>query len=103
MVIAAMKLKDAYSLEWNYDQPRQNIKKQKHYLINKSPSSQGYGFSSSHVWMRELDIQVFLESFAFPGCALSEVVLIPQVGGAGGEVTESSCIDEQGRPHGGFI
>ena len=32
-----------------YDQPRQHIKKQRHYFTNKSPSSQGYGFSSSHV------------------------------------------------------
>ena len=35
----------------NYDQPRQPIKKQRHYFVNKGPSSQGYGFSSSHVWM----------------------------------------------------
>ena len=35
----------------SYDQPRQNIKKQRHYFANKGPSSQGYGFSSSHVWM----------------------------------------------------
>ena len=44
MVIAAMKLKDTYSLEgklW------QHIKKQRHYFVNKGPSSQGYGFSSS--------------------------------------------------------
>ena len=33
------------------DQPRQNIKKQRHYFANKGPSSQGYGFSSSYVWM----------------------------------------------------
>ena len=33
----------------------QHIKKQRHYFANKSPSSQGYGFSSSHVWMWELD------------------------------------------------
>ena len=39
----------------SYDQPRQHIKKQRHYFINKGPSSQGYGFSSSHVWMGELD------------------------------------------------
>ena len=39
----------------SYDQPRQYIKKQRHYLTNKCPSSQGYGFSSSHVWMWELD------------------------------------------------
>ena len=35
----------------SYDQPRQHIKKQRHYFTNKVPSSQGYGFSSSHVWM----------------------------------------------------
>ena len=34
----------------SYDQPRQHIKKQNHYFVNKGPSSQGYGFSSSHVW-----------------------------------------------------
>ena len=39
----------------SYDQRRQNIKKQRHYFANKGPSSQGYGFSSSHVWMWELD------------------------------------------------
>ena len=32
-------------------QPRQHIKKQRHYFANKGPSSQSYGFSSSHVWM----------------------------------------------------
>ena len=35
----------------SYDQPRQHIKKQRHYFPNKGPSSQGYGFSSGHVWM----------------------------------------------------
>ena len=49
MVTAAMKLKDAYSLEKSYDQPRQHIKKQRHYFGNNSPTSEGYGFSSSHV------------------------------------------------------
>ena len=39
----------------SYDQPRQHIKKQRHYFANKGPSSQSYGFSSSHVWMWELD------------------------------------------------
>ena len=34
----------------SYDQPKQHIKKQRHYFANKGPSSQGYGFSSSHVW-----------------------------------------------------
>ena len=33
----------------SYDQPRQHIKKQRHYFANKDPSSQSYGFSSSHV------------------------------------------------------
>ena len=37
-----------------YDQPRQHIKKQRYYFANKSQSSQGYGFSSSHVWMWKL-------------------------------------------------
>ena len=41
--------------EKSYDQPRQHIKKQKHYFANKGPSSQSYGFSSSHVRMWELD------------------------------------------------
>ena len=35
----------------SYDQPRQHIKKQRHYFANKGPSSQGYGFPSGHVWM----------------------------------------------------
>ena len=35
----------------SYDQPRQHIQKQRHYFANKGPSSKGYGFSSSHVWM----------------------------------------------------
>ena len=37
----------------SYDQLRQHIKKQRHYLVNKGPSSQGYGFSSGEMW--ELD------------------------------------------------
>ena len=39
----------------SYDKPRQYIKKQKHYFADKGPYSQIYGFSSSHVWMWELD------------------------------------------------
>ena len=39
----------------SYDQPRQRIKKQRHYFADKCLSSQSYGFSSSHVWMWELD------------------------------------------------
>ena len=41
----------------SYDQPRHHIKKQRHYFANKSPSSQGYGFPSGHVWMWELDCE----------------------------------------------
>ena len=39
----------------SYDKPRQHIKKQRYNFANKGPSSQGYGFSGSHVWMWELD------------------------------------------------
>ena len=39
----------------SYDQPKQHIKKQRHHFANKVPSSQSYGFSSSHVWIWELD------------------------------------------------
>ena len=35
----------------SYDKPRQRIKKQRHHFANKGLHSQGYGFSSSHVWM----------------------------------------------------
>ena len=48
---AAMKLKDATPWKESYDQPRPNIKKQRHYFANKGLSSQGYGFSNGHVWM----------------------------------------------------
>ena len=41
----------------SYDQPRQHVKKQRHYFANKGPSSQGYCFSSSRVWMWELDLK----------------------------------------------
>ena len=39
----------------SYDQPRQHIKKQRHYFANKGSSSQSCGFSCGHVWMWELD------------------------------------------------
>ena len=55
MVTAAMTLKDTCSLEESYAQPRQHIKKQRHYFDDKGPSSQSYSFSSSHVWMWELN------------------------------------------------
>ena len=72
MVTAAMKLKDACSLEESYDQSRQHIKKQKDYFANKGPSSQSYGFSSSHVWMWELG---YKESWAPKNWCFWTVVL----------------------------
>ena len=54
MVTTVMNLKDTPWKE-SYDKPRQHIKKQRHYFANKGLSRQSYGFSSSHVWMQELD------------------------------------------------
>ena len=51
MITAAMKLKDSTPWKESYNQPRQHIKKHRHYFANKCPSSQSFGFSSSHVWM----------------------------------------------------
>ena len=56
----------------SYDQPRQHIKKQGHYFASKGPSSQNYGFSSSHVWMWELD---YKESWALKNRCFWTVVL----------------------------
>ena len=56
----------------SYDQPRQHSKKQKHYFTNKCPSSQSYGFTSSHVWMWELDHK---ESWALKNWCFWTVVL----------------------------
>ena len=54
-------IKTLVSWKKSYDQPRQHIKKQRHYFADKGPSSQSYGFSSGHVWMWELD---YKESWA---------------------------------------
>ena len=56
----------------SYDQPREHIQKQRHYFANKGPSSQSYGFSSSHVWMWELD---YKESWALKNWCFWTVVL----------------------------
>ena len=56
----------------SYAQPRQHIKKQRHYFANKYPSSQSYGFASSHVWMWELD---YKESWAPKNWCFWTVVL----------------------------
>ena len=72
MVIAAMKLKDIAPWKESYDRPRQHIKKQRHYFANKGPSNQGYGFSSSHLWMWESD---YKESWAQKNWCFWTVVL----------------------------
>ena len=56
----------------SYDQPRQHIKKQRHYFADKGLYSQSYGFSSSHVWMWELDHN---ESWALKSWCIWTVVL----------------------------
>ena len=56
----------------SYDQPRQHIKKQRHYFANKGLSSQGYNFSSGDVWMWELD---YKESWAPKNWCFWPVVL----------------------------
>ena len=56
----------------SYDQPRQHVKKQRRYFAIKGPSSQGYGFSSGHVWMWELD---YKESWAQKNWCFWTVVL----------------------------
>ena len=71
VVTAAMKLKDTPWKE-SYDQPRQHIKKQRHYFVNKGLSSQGYGFSSGHVWMWDLD---YKESWVLKNWCFSTVML----------------------------
>ena len=55
-----------------YHQPRQHIKKQRHYFANKGLSSQSYGFSSGHVWMWELD---YKESWVLKNWCFWTVVL----------------------------
>ena len=77
MVTAAMKIKDSCSLEEKLWPPRQHIKKQRHYFANKGPSSQNYGFSSSHVWMWELD---YKENWAPKNWCFSTVVMEKTLG-----------------------
>ena len=79
MVTAAMKLKMLTPWKESYDQPRQHIKKQRHYFANKGPSSQGYGFSNSHVWMWELDYKEgwVLKNWGFWTVVLDETLESP--------------------------
>ena len=70
-----MKLKDACSLEEKLWKHRPHIKKQRHYFVDKGPSSQSYSFPSSHVWMSyawELELK---ESWASKNWCFWTVVL----------------------------
>ena len=69
-ITAAMKLKYTCPRKQSYGPPRQHIKKQGHYFVDKGPSS--HGFSSSHVWMWELD---YKESWAPKNWCFWTVVL----------------------------
>ena len=69
---AAMKLKDPCSLEEKLWQTWTCIKKHRHHFANKSPYSQNYGFSSSHVRMWELD---YKESWALKNLCFQTLVL----------------------------
>ena len=63
----------------SYDQPWQHIKKQRHYFVNKGPSSQVLGFSSSHVWMWELDYKEnwVLKNWCFWTVVLEKILQSP--------------------------
>ena len=78
MVIAVMKLKDT---PWNesYNQLRQHTKKQRHHFTNKSPSSQNYDFSSSHVRMWEFDNKegLVLKNWCFQTVMLEKTLESP--------------------------
>ena len=57
----------------SYDQHKQHIKKQRYYFANKGLSSQGYGFSSSHVWLWELDHgELSAKELMFSNCGAGE-------------------------------
>ena len=64
---------------WKKRQPRQHIKKQRYYFANKGLFSQGYGFSSSHVWMWELDCEEswVLKNWCFWTVVVKKTVVSP--------------------------
>ena len=80
--------KESNTTEWlhsltpwkeSYDQPRQHIKKKRYHFANKGLSSQGYGFSSSHVWMWELDYKEswVVKNWCFWTVVLEKTLKIP--------------------------
>ena len=69
MVTSAMKLKDTYPWKKSFDRPRQHIEKQRHYLPTNVHLSVAMVFSSSDVWMLELD---YKESWVLKNCVVGE-------------------------------
>ena len=72
MVIIVMKLKTFTPWKESYDQLRQHIKKQRHYFANKGPSSQGFGLSSGHAWMQELEHKEHTEDLTVLNCGVGK-------------------------------
>ena len=77
MVTAAMKLKDACSLEEKLCKPRQHIKKQRRYFADKGPSSQSYGFYSRHIWTWELERKQSVEELMLLNCGVGGLLRVP--------------------------
>ena len=72
MVIAAMKLKMFTTWKESYDQPRQHIKKQRHYFADKGPYSQSYGFSIVMYGYDSLTIKLNAEELMLLNCGFGE-------------------------------
>ena len=72
MVTVAMKLKDTRSLEGKFQQNLDSILKSRDIIAHKGPHSQSYGFSSSHVWMWELERSLRAEEFMLSNCGAGE-------------------------------
>ena len=77
MVIAAMKLKDAYSLGKKVMTNLEHIKKQRRYFANKGLSSQHYCYCSSHVWMWEYKESWALKNWCFWTMVLEKTLESP--------------------------
>ena len=80
MVTAVVKFKKMF-VPWkkSYERSKQHIEKQRHYFANKDPSNQSYGFSSSHIWMWELDCKESwtLKNWCFWTVALEKTLESP--------------------------
>ena len=80
MVTTATKLKDT-PWEKSYEKPRQHVKKQRLHFANQGPSTENYGFSSSHVWMRVLDYKegLVLKNWCFWAVVLETTLGSPWI------------------------